>query len=138
MSTTVPSRSPFLRIALGTLASLCLAGAANQVHIHRLKGELQAVADEKLAEFRAESFPENGKPARIGAGVAVAKPFVFWGVPTGKVSVFLEHGDVIEGFEYFFMRMAPMDWTQTESGRCSSEECTVEGKKLLDALGEKF
>lgn len=143
METKAKRHSSVLRIAVPALVALCLAGAANQLHIHRLQKGLQVLADEKLAEFQAESPPELGGTARMGAKVVVAKPYVFWGTPAGKVSVFIERpaedGDAhIEGFEYFFARNGAGEWTQTESGHCTSDSCTIEGKKVLDVLGKRF
>lgn len=136
-----PSR--LLAPAAGLLVVLCLAWGANQWHLHALERELQAIADEKLAEFQADAPPTDGVTSRMAAKVVVAKPYVFWGAPAGKVSVFVGHpGEAgeehIEGFEFFFAREPNASWTQTESGRCASDECTLEGKALLDALAARF
>lgn len=108
-----------------------------------LSGELRAVADEKLANYRAENPPPAGVSLRLAADTVVSKPYLFWGMPAGKVSVFVEHRNMegeerIEGYEYFLSRGEGGEWRQTESGRCTSEECTREGKALLDAIGAQF
>ena len=135
--------SPFLRAAGVLLLVLAVAWGLNAWHIHRLEVELMALADEKIVEFQKESSTATPESTRMAAAVVVAKPFIFWGTPAGKVSVFVgrtdtDGGEHIEGFEYFFARNGDTSWSQTESGRCTSDQCTLDGKVLLDALGSQF
>lgn len=140
----VSKRPSFLlRLSMPLLGLLCAAWAVNQWHLHTMQAGLQVLADEKLVEFQADTPEDPAHLTRMGAAVVVAKPFVFFGDPAGKVSVYVEEtapdGEShMEGFEYFFARDDNGDWIQTESGRCASEACTTEGKKLLDALGARF
>ena len=131
--------SPFLWVAVTLLAGLCAAWAVNRVHLGRLERELGDITADKLAEFGAGDG--SPPPNRMATQVVVAKPYVFWGQPAAKLSLYVEHlngsGEtLIEGYEFFFARNADGAWTQTESGRCASEHCTLEGKKLLDSLDE--
>ncbi|MBX3179993.1 MAG: hypothetical protein KF886_21790 [Candidatus Hydrogenedentes bacterium] len=126
-------------VALTVLVLLVAAWVANALHLRRLERELALLSSAKLDEFQQ---PGEGGPAigRMAADVVASKPWVFWGTPSGKISVYVEYADTntIDGFEFFFTREASGVWTQTESGRCASEECTVRGKELLDALDAKF
>ena len=123
-----------LALSLGALA-------INTVHVHGLERELQEIADAKIEEFKAEE-PENS-PAqfKIGASVVATKAYVLFGDVSGKVSVFLQRTvddeSHVEGFEFFFARDEAGQWTQTESGMCTSEECTQEGLRILRALDAK-
>ena len=120
-----------LALSLGALT-------VNTLHVHGLERELQQIADAKIAEFKAEQ-PENS-PAqlKLGASVVATKAYVLLGDVSGKVSVFLQRivdGEShVEGFEFFFARDETGEWTQTESGRCTSEQCTQEGLRILRAL----
>lgn len=125
-------------------SALVVAGvvfSVNAVHVRGLERELQAIADERIEEFRAEEPPELGESLRIGASVVASKAYLVAGDVSGKVSVFLQHGHeeapgAIEGFEFFFVRDPDGSWRQTESGRCTSEHCTQEGLRVLRRLDD--
>lgn len=123
-----------LALSLGALA-------INTVHVHGLERELQKIADAKIVEFKAEE-PENS-PAqfKIAASVVATKAYVVFGEVSGKVSVFLQRivddESHVEGFEFYFARDEAGEWTQTESGMCTSDECTQEGLRILRALDAK-
>jgi len=136
-------RPYFLPVASALLVVICLAWAANQLHLRHLTSELQSLADEKMAEFEPNGEMAFASGDRMGAKVVVAKPYVFWGAPSGKVSVFIGHNqdggaERIDGFDFFFARDAAAAWILTESGHCASDECSVEGKAVLDALNTSF
>ncbi len=123
-----------LLLAVGALA-------VNTVNVHSLERDLRRIADDKIAEFKAEE-PENSlAQLRIGASVVATKAYVLFGDVTGKVSVYVQRNveDVshTEGFEFFFVRDDAGEWTQTDSGMCASEECTQEGLRILKALDAK-
>lgn len=142
MSHNAKIRPLGLPVMLAVLALLCIAWGLNTLHLHRLERELSNLANEKLAEFRKDNAA-LGDISRMAADVVATKPFVFFGAPTGKISVFVEHEapgktSAIEGYEFFMTRTSDGVWAQTESGRCNSAQCTLDGKKLLDALNAKF
>lgn len=123
----------------GMLAITVVAFGVNTVAVHGLEGELQVVADEKIQSFRDDEPAEALARLKIGATVVVSKSYVLFGDPLGKVSVFLQHDDGsedlhFEGYEFFFAREESGEWTQTESGMCTSEECTQEGLRILRKL----
>jgi len=120
-----------LALSLGALA-------VNTVQVHGLESELQRIADTKIAEFKAEEPEDSLAQLNLGASVVATKAYVLFGDVSGKVSVFLQRiidGEPhIEGFEFFFSRDEAGEWIQTESGMCTSEECTREGLRILRAL----
>jgi hypothetical protein len=130
-----------LIVGVAILSSLCIAWAANQWQVHTLSGELDALAQAKIAEFRPS---DKGLPTpigRIAAEVVVSKPYVFFGLPVGKISVYVEHhvansSPKVDGYEFYYARQPDATWTQTESGHCASEQCSIDGKRVLDAFGE--
>ncbi len=142
MTETKTSPGNALRVGLLCLATLAIAWGVNQWQLQHLQQELSDLANTKIEEFR----PAVGKGlptpvGRIGAEVVVAKPYVLFGAAIGKVSVYVEHESpekvtAIEGYEFFYARQTDATWKQTESGRCVSEQCTVDGKRVLDAFGE--
>lgn len=116
---------------------------ATMIRTHWLEKELKEVAVTKVREFRQEYDREGAKgSARIGSRVAASRSFLIFGKPAGKISVFVarpsENGkvDFVETFEFFYER-SEKGWRQTESGRCTSELCTLEGKEVLDGLDKK-
>ena len=122
-----------------TALALSLAAlAVNTVQVHGLENELQRIADTKIAEFKAEEPEDSLAQLNLGASVVATKAYVLFGDVSGKVSVFLQRivdGEPqIEGFEFFFTRDEAGGWSQTESGMCTSEECTREGLRILRAL----
>ena len=120
-----------LALSLGALA-------VNTVHVHGLERELEGIADAKIAEFKAEEPEDLLARLKIGASVVATKTYVLFGDVSGKVSVFLQHNvddeSHLEGFEFYFTRNEAGEWTQIESGMCTSEECTQEGLRILRAL----
>ena len=89
-------------LLVGALAAL----AATAVQVHGLEGELQRIADDKIAGFRAEEPEDLLARLKIGASVVATKRYVLFGDVSGKVRVFLQHDDrheksIIEGFEFF-------------------------------------
>jgi len=125
----------------GILTVLGIVLGVNFVHVWALESELQAIADERIDEFKAEEPPETADELRIGASVVASKSYLVAGDVSGKVSVFLQHGESvepgsIEGFEFFFVRDPDGTWRQTESGRCTSEQCTQEGLRVLRRLDD--
>ncbi|MDK1022480.1 MAG: hypothetical protein QGD90_12695 [Candidatus Hydrogenedentes bacterium] len=123
-----------LSLAVGALA-------VNTVNVYGLERDLQRIADAKIAEFKAEEPEDSLAQLRIGASVVATKTYVLFGDVSGKVSVFLQHNfddeSHMEGFEFFFVRDDAGEWTQTDSGMCTSEECTQEGLRVLRALDAK-
>ena len=120
------------------LAALSLGGLAHALHLRQLTAELRAVAEAKAVEFRAESEALGEPVPRIATAVVVSKSGLVYGAVSGKVSIYLqaaEHAEPghIDGFEFMYARDAS-GWRQTESGHCSSEECTREGLRLLRRL----
>lgn len=101
----------------------------------RLEAELQEIAHRKAVE--AESLLEE-TPARVATAVVASRDAILLGQARGKISVYVERGESasIEGYEYFFERERNGQWRQTESGRCTSEQCSIEGRKLMQALDE--
>ena len=120
-----------LALSLGVLA-------VNTVQVHGLERELQTIADAKIAEFKAEEPGDSPAQLNLGASVVATKAYILFGDVSGKVSVFLQRivdGEShMEGFEFFFARDETGEWTQTESGMCTSEECTQEGLRILKKL----
>lgn len=113
--------------------------AVNTVHVHGYERELQSIADKKIEVFQAEEPEGSLARLKIGASVVATKSYVVLGDVSGKVSVYLRHEDGtdqprMEGFEFYFARDAGGEWTQTESGRCTSDECTQEGLRVLRKL----
>jgi len=104
----------------------------NTWHVHALETELQAKADAKVAEIRRHAANDA---LETGTNVTVSKSMLIYGDVTGKIEVYTrgEHttDDRITGYEYFYRRAEDGTWQQTESGRCSSEECRIEGVKAL-------
>ena len=102
---------------------------------YRLEQELEGIAARKAQE--AETYLTE-TPGRVATSVVATRSAVVLGEARGKVSVYIERGELaqIEGYEYFFAREASGEWRQTESGRCSSEQCSIEGRKLMQALDQ--
>lgn len=125
--------------AYGAALSLGLVAFVwNTIQVHGLESELQGIADEKIADFTAEEPDEIRAQLQIGATVVATHAYVLFGEVSGKVSVYLQHNEgdqsKMEGFEFFFERDESGIWTQTESGMCTSDECTKEGLRVLKAL----
>jgi hypothetical protein len=138
-SATSPKRSRRGLVYVALVAVLAVTYAANEVQVNALEGELQVVADERIASFRADEPPESADRLRIGSTVVVSKKYLIAGDVSGKISVFLEHADEgkhgeIEGFEFHLVRGPDKSWQQTDSGRCTSEQCTQEGLRVLRKL----
>jgi len=132
------------RVVLGTvLALLGLVSVVSFIQRQTLEAELTEIAHARITEFRNEQQNEETKNTiRIGSRVAASKTFLIFGKVTGKISIFIEHQTndgqdrFIEGLEFFYER-TENGWDQTESGRCTSDLCTLEGKRLLDAIGQR-
>lgn len=103
--------------------------------INRLEQELQGIAVGKAQE--AESYITEAS-GRVATAVVASRSAVVLGQARGKISVFVERGEAaqIEGYEYFFAREASGEWRQIESGHCTSEQCSIEGRKLMQALDQ--
>lgn len=128
---------------IGVITMIVLAGTwgINQWHLAGLERELNALAQGRIEEFRPTQKALTVETGRVGSEVVVSKPYILFGAPEGKISVYIEHpradtGPIVEGFEFFYVRESDASWTQTESGRCVSEQCQVDGKRVLDAFGE--
>lgn len=131
------------RIEFTILGLLCGVWGLNQWHIHTLHGELRNLATQKIADVRPHPSPRDPDGGRIAADVVVAKPYIVFGSPSGKISVYVEHtrrGEtpIVEGYDYFFIREVDATWTETDSGACASAQCGIDGKRALDARGEAW
>ena len=128
-------------ISLGFLLTLVvLLWGASFLQIQALEGELEEMARAKVMGLRRELGDEEAVDStRIGSRVVASRTLLVFGRVTGKISIFIEHpvesrrDEFIEGFEFSYERSED-GWRQTESGRCTSELCTLEGKKVLEAL----
>jgi hypothetical protein len=128
-------------IAPLVLMTLCVVWGMTQWEVHRLEKELHSLAQSKIEELRPPGKGLKDFMGRIAAEVVVAKPYLVYGVPTGKISVYVEHPGTIgepkiEGYEFFYERRPDASWKQTESGRCVSEQCSKDGARVLDAFDE--
>ena len=133
------SQKPKTRLRVGIVVVIVLAAAfvANAVHLHLLERDLQVVVNNKIQEFEKDNAQFTGE-FRMASSAIVTKSLVLFGEVSGKSNIYRQAlGDdqeaKIEGYEYWYAREGE-DWVQTDSGRCTSEECTVEGLKLLRAL----
>ncbi len=141
MSDTKKSSGWILRVGVVFLVALCVAWGVSAYQLTFLEDELDGLAQSKIEEFKPAKKGLETSVKRIGAEVAVARPYVLFGPAIGKISVYVEHSGSenesrIEGYEFFYTRQGAADWTQTESGRCVSDQCTIDGKRVLDAFGE--
>ncbi|MCF6285218.1 MAG: hypothetical protein L3K26_08505 [Candidatus Hydrogenedentes bacterium] len=141
MTETKKKNGWILIVGLSILASLCIAWGGNQWQLHALNKELDGLAQEKIATLRPSGKELPVPMGRIAAEVTVAKPYVLFGSPVGKISVYVEQkslGDSakIVGYDFFYERQPDASWRETESGACASEQCSVDGKRVLDAFGE--
>ena len=123
------------------LATLCAAWGFTQWEVHRLEKELRTLAQSKIEELRPAEKGMRRFMGRIAAEVVVAKPYLIYGTPNGKISVYVEHPEpdddvTIEGYEFYYERRPDASWIQTESGRCVSEQCSKDGARVLDAFAE--
>ena len=130
-----------MRVGVVLLVALCLAWGVSAYQLSFLEKELDGLAHAKINEFRPTKKGLETSAQRIGAEVAVARPYILFGPAIGKISVYVEHTGSsketrIEGYEFFYTRQGSEDWVQTESGRCVSDQCTIDGKRVLDAFGE--
>ncbi len=130
-----------LRVGAVLLGTLCLAWGVSAYQLSFLEQELGGLAQAKIEEFRPTKKGLESSAQRIGAEVAVARPYILFGPAIGKISVYVEHSGSnneprIEGYEFFYTRQGSEDWVQTESGRCVSDQCSIDGKRVLDAFGE--
>ena len=136
-------KKPGWTLAVGgaVLVCLCIAWGASQWQLHALNKELDALAQGKIAELRPSGKGLPTPMGRIAAEVTVAKPYVLFGAPVGKISVYMEHQKPdnslqIVGYDFFYERQPDASWRETESGACASEQCSIDGKRVLDAFGE--
>ena len=127
-------------VVLGSLLSLAaLLCAASFLHVEALERELEEMACAKRIEFRKAFEEAAADRVRIGSSVVASKGFLVFGRVTGKISIFVEHSVAgrqdrfVEGYEFFYQRSED-GWDETDSGRCTSELCTLQGKKVLEAL----
>ena len=129
--------NPRLKVLTGVLVFVILAWGANALHLRSLETELDELGHAKVAEFR-EDYKEP-KP-QIAHIVTASKANLLFGDVTGKLQVYLQFdtGDdaKIEGFEFFYA-LQEDGWVQTESGRCTSEECTQRGLALIKKLNDE-
>lgn len=130
-----------LRVGLVLLLTLAVSWGVSAFQLTFLEEELGELAQSKFDEFRPAEKGLELSAKRIGAEVDVARPYVLFGPAIGKISVYVEHqkdaeAPRIECYEFFYTRQGSGDWIQTESGRCASDQCTVDGKRVLDAFGE--
>jgi hypothetical protein len=114
-----------------------------------MERELTRVAEEKIsAIYTAEEreILEFAKPI-----VTVSKEYLLFGKTTGKVALYTrpketpgeeenhdeaasgghQHFGDITGIQ-FFLEKEDGAWLDKESGRCSSQQCQVEGKEAFD------
>jgi len=68
----------------GILTVLGIVLGVNFVHVWALESELQAIADERIDEFKAEEPPETADELRIGASVVASKSYLVAGDVSGK------------------------------------------------------
>ncbi len=138
------------RILLGVLVALGALWVVSCLQIRALKIELTEVAEEKIQEFLGA---EAGETVEMAVPVVtVSKKFLLFGKTTGKVSLYMrpvggtdtEEGGVeaanssghghqhgaLSGINFFLEKNAG-NWADRESGRCSSEECQIEGKEAF-------
>lgn len=136
---TVPRKSLTLRIGLAALLTLAAAWGLGEWQVHRYEKELQALAQSKIETFRTpESAPYDG---RIGSETVVSLPYLVFGPPTGKISIYLQYSTEenksrIRGFDYFLVRDADATWNELESSACTAEKCQIDGKRVLADTGE--
>ncbi|MCF6285217.1 MAG: hypothetical protein L3K26_08500 [Candidatus Hydrogenedentes bacterium] len=127
-----------LRIGGPVLLVLCAAWVVNQWHLRTLQGELDALVKTKIEAYRLQ----GAEAGRIGASVVIAKPYVLFGSPVGKIAIYMEQHRVpdtpplIHGYYFFFARQPDSSWRETESAYRAPSECAEEGKLVLDALSE--
>lgn len=133
---------PNKRLIIGIVAIILLSivWITNAVHLRVLERDLQVVVARKIAEFEKDNAEFTGE-FRMASSVVVTKAYLLFGDIAGKSNIYrqalLDTVDTrIEGFEYWYVRDGEK-WVETESARCTSEQCTVEGLKLLQAL-EKY
>ena len=130
--------NPRLLSGVAVIAVLAAAWGANSVQLGALEKALQADVDLKIAGFRADAAEAHEAQLEIASSTVVSKRYVFTGVVSGKAAIYVKHPEEnaahpIEGFEFFYEYDGER-WRQTESGRCTSEECTLEGLRLIKAL----
>ena len=113
---------------------------ASLLHMQMLERELDEMARSQVSRFRSElEGDEAADVVRIGSRVVASRAFLLFGKVTGKISVFVEHPGTghsegyVEAFDFFYERSEGA-WHLTESGRCTSESCTLEGKRVLETV----
>jgi len=113
----------------------------NMLQVHGLEKELQGIADEKMAEYTGLDPEHPDSQLQVGAVVVATRVYVLFGDTSGKISMYFRNnsGDdtTITGLEYFYAKDESGEWSETESGTCSSEQCTEEGLRILGALKAK-
>ncbi len=128
-------RTRILSVILGLII---VVASANALHIHQLETELGLVATQRIDTFLGDIPVEEQAEYQFASTVTASKTYLVLGAVQGKISVYMRHEakdpDKVSGFEYFLEREAKDTWKQVESGRCTSEHCTVEGLKVLRAL----
>ena len=128
-------RTRILSVILGLII---VVASANALHIHQLETELDVVATQRIDTFLGDIPAEEQAEYQFASTVTASKTYLVLGAVQGKISVYMRHEakepDKVAGFEYFLVREAQDNWKQVESGRCTSEHCTVEGLKVLRAL----
>ncbi len=113
----------------------------NMFQVHGLEKELHVIADEKLAEYAALDSEHPDSQLQVGVAVVATRAYVLFGDTFGKVSMYFRNSSsddtTITGLEFFYAKDESGEWSETESGTCSSEQCTKEGLRILGALNAK-
>lgn len=119
-------------IAIGI--GLALFWAATTLQIHALENDLEAIAQEKIAEFTTGPNPLP-PGAQTVASVSATKKYLFLGQTSGKIEVFIRQAgqdSTITGYEYRLERQDGK-WIETDSGACAGGECQLRGQDAFNS-----
>lgn len=100
------------------------------VHLQQRNLEVEA------APLAGKAAQENTKPGLdVVSRLTVSRDAVFFGTPRAKVEVFIRdagqsESTAIRGIEYHYA-FENGSWLFTDSGSCTSEECTVRGREAF-------
>lgn len=112
----------------GLLAIITFTYGVNAAHVYTLENELRAIAETKESELTSGRID-----VETAFLVTATKEYLIYGNVSGKVEVYIRSsrsGGRLTGVDYFFTRDNG-EWTETESGVCSEEECQIRGEKAF-------
>lgn len=130
-----------LRIGLPTLVALCALWAFGELRTRTLEDELAPIVASKVEDLQKSG--QLNLSGTIATETVVSFPYIVFGEAQGKITVYVQYdaGGIpsrIQGFDYFLVRGADAIWNEVESGVCATDQCQIDGGRILAARGVDF